>query len=335
VWVILIVIGTAGFIQGVGVGIAIAIMLFVVNYSRIDIIKDALTGKSYQSNVERAFEQRQLINQLGDSILIARLQGFIFFGTSHSLVNRIQQRLKDTSARKLRFLILDFQHVTALDASATFSFVRLKQMADANQFYLIFTDLTPLIQTNLARHGLNESEQMIRIHPSLDYGMEWCESKLLVEEGGSTIVRAGTLRGQLRKLLPSPEAVEKFMSYLEEQEEDQYHILINQGDPPDCMYFIDSGEVTTRLQTSKGKFIRLSSQRSGTMIGEMGLFLKQPRTATVVVSEASILYKLSLEDYNRMMKDDHELVFYLHQWIGQVLASRISENNSTLNVLLS
>ncbi len=334
VWAILIVVGTAGFLQGVGVGIAIAIMLFVVNYSRIDILKDVLTGKSYQSNVERAFEHRQLINQLGDSILIVRLQGFIFFGTSHSLVNRIQQRLKDMLTGKLRFLILDFQHVTALDASATFSFVRLKQMADTNQFYLVFTDLPPLIQTNLARHGLNESEQMIRVHPSLDYGMEWCESKLLVEEGGSTIVRAGTLRGQLRKLLPSPEAVEKFMSYLEKQEKEQYHILINQGDPPDCMYFIDSGEVTTRLQTSKGKFIRLSSQRSGTMIGEMGLFLKQSRTATVVVSEASIIYKLSHEDYNRMMKDDHELVFYLHQWIGQVLASRISENNSTLNVLL-
>jgi len=334
VWVILIVVGSVGFLQGVGVGIAIAIILFVVNYSRINIAKDALTGKTYQSNVERAFEQRLLIKQHGDSILILRLQGFIFFGTSQGLLNQIQQRVMDASSEKLRFLILDFQHVTALDASATFSFVRLKQMADTNQFYLVFTDLSPTIQNNLSRHGLGEREKMIRIHSTLDYGMEWCESRLLVEEGGSTIIRAGSLRGQLRKLLLTPELVDKFMEYLEKQEKEEYHILINQGDAPDCMYFIDSGEVATRLEMSKGKFLRLKSQRSGTMVGEMGLFLNQQRTATVVVSEPSVLYKLSLEAYNRMMKDDHELAFYLHQWIMRVLATRITENNSTLNVLL-
>ena len=334
VWMILIVIGSVGFLQGVGMGVAIAIVLFVVNYSRINVAKDALTGKTYQSNVERAFEHRQFIKQLGDSILILRLQGFIFFGTSQSLVNRIQQRIKDTSSEKLRFLILDFQHISGLDASATFSFVRLKQMADAHQFYLVFTELDPMIQNSLARHGLSQDDKLIRIHPTLDYGMEWCESKLLAQEGGSTIIRAGSLRGQLRKLLPSPEHVEKFMNYLEKQELEQYHILINQGDPPNCMYFIDSGEVTTSLQTTTGKFIRLRSQRNGTMIGEMGLFLKQPRTATVVVSEPSVLYKLSLEDYNRMIKEDHELVIYLQQWIGRVLAERVAEHNSTLNVLL-
>jgi sulfate permease, SulP family len=250
------------------------------------------------------------------------------------LVNQVNERVKDTSQDKLRFLILDFQHVTALDASAIFSFVRLKQMAVTNGFYLMFTDVSREIQAKLARSNLDENETMIRFHPTLDYGMEWCESKLLLEEGGSTIIRAGSLRGQLRKLLPSAEDIEKFMSYLEKKEKQPYHILINQGDPPDCMYFIDSGEVTTRLQMSKGKFIRLKSQRGGTMVGEMGLFLKQARTATVVVSELSVLYRLSLESYTRMMQADHELAFYLHQWIGRVLSERIAENNSTLDVLL-
>ena len=176
---------------------------------------------------------------------------------------------------------------------------------------------------------------MIRIHPTLDYGMEWCETKLLTENGGSTIIRAGSLRGQLRRLLPAPEDLEKFMSYLEKQEAQQYHILLNQGDPPDSIYFIDSGEVTTRLQTSKGKFIRLKSQRGGTMVGEMGLFFQQPRTATVVASEAGVFYRLSLEAYNRMMQDDPQLAFHLYQWVARVLSMRLTENHSTLDVLLS
>lgn len=334
VWIILFVVGAVGFLEGVGVGIVIAIILFVVNYSRIDISKDKLTGSTYQSNMERPFEQRQLIKSLGESIFILRLQGFLFFGTSQSLVSQVNVRAKDPTQKKLRFLILDFQHVSALDASAIFSFVRLKQMAAANQFHLVLTDLNMDSKARLARNGLDEQEPIIRIFPTLDYGMEWCESKLLLEEGGSSIIRAGTLRAQLGRLLPSEEQVEKFITYLEKQEAQEYHILIHQGDPPDCMYFVDSGEVTTRLEMSKGSFIRLKSQQGGTMVGEMGLFLNQSRTATVVVSKPGVLYRLSLHSYNRMMQDDPQLAFYLYQWIGRVLSVRIAENNSTLEVLL-
>jgi len=334
VWVILIVVGAVGFLEGVGLGIIIAVILFVVNYSRVEIAKDQLTGSTYQSNVERPFEQRQLLKSLGESIFILRLQGFIFFGTSQSLVNQVNLRAKDPAQKKLRYLILDFQHVTALDASATFSFVRLKQMAASNQFYLVLTDVHKDIKTRLTRSGIDEQEPMIRIFPTLDYGMEWCESKLLLEEGSATLIRAGTLHAQLRKLLPSEEDLEKFISYLERQQAQEYHILIHQGDPPDCMYFIDSGEVTTRLEISKGNFIRLKSQQGGTMVGEMGLFLNQSRTATVVVSKPSVLYRLSLESYQRMLEEAPGLAFYLYQWIGRVLSVRIAENNATLEVLL-
>jgi sulfate permease, SulP family len=271
---------------------------------------------------------------MGESIFILRLQGFIFFGTSQSLVSQVNLRAKDTTQKKLRFIILDFQHVTALDASATFSFVRLKQMASSQKFYLVLTDMNKNIKARLKSNGIDEQDPMIRIFPTLDYGMEWCESKLLLEEGGSNIIRAGTLQAQLRKLLPSADHVQKFISYLERQEAQEYHILINQGDPPDCMYFIDSGEVTTRLEMSKGNFIRLKSQQGGTMVGEMGLFLNQSRTATVVVSKPGVLYRLSLPSYNKMMQDDPQLAFYLYQWIGRVLSTRIAENNSTLEVLL-
>jgi hypothetical protein len=96
-----------------------------------------------------------------------------------------------------------------------------------------------------------------------------------------------------------------------------------------------SGELTTRLEISKGKFIRLRNQGGGTMVGEMGLFLKQSWSATVVATRRSVLYRLSLEEYNRMMQDDPELAFPLQQWIGRVLSVRLAENNHTLGALLS
>jgi SulP family sulfate permease len=335
VLLILGVVATFGFLQGVGMGIAIAVVIFVLNYSRIDIVKNLLTGKSYQSSTERPLEHRQLIKRIGDQIEIMRLQGFVFFGTSQSLVQRVQTRIKDTVRETMRYLILDFQHVTALDSSAVFSFVRLEQLAETHKFYLILTDVNPETKLKLIRAGIKDGNEWVRYEGNLDYGMEWCESKMLLEEGGSTIIRAGTLRVQLKRMLPSDESVEKFMSYLERRDMQEYHAVIKKGDAPDSMYFIDSGGLTTHLEVSPGRLIRLRSQSSGTMIGEMGLFLQQPRTATVVTDQPSTLYRLSLENYNKMMQDEPELVFHLHQWIVRVLAIRLAENNHTLEVLLS
>jgi hypothetical protein len=216
-----------------------------------------------------------------------------------------------------------------------FSFVRLGQLAETHQFHLALTDLNDDTRAKLQRAGVNTENPQIHFLPSLDHGMEWCESKLLIEEGGSTILRAGTLRAQLKRRLASAEDVEKFMSYLTEHEVQEFHILIHKGDPPDSMYFIDSGELTTQLEISKGKFIRLRTQTGGTMVGEMGLFLKQARTATIVVSKPGLLYRLAMDDYERMMREDPDLAFHLHQWIGSVLAVRLAENNHTLEALLS
>lgn len=335
VLLILAVVATLGFLQGVGTGIVIAILLFVVNYSRIDIVKDALTGSSYQSNTERPLEHRQLIRRLGERIQILRLQGFVFFGTSQGLVQRVRDRIQDANRETMRYLILDFQHVTALDSSAVFSFVRLNQLAEANRFYLVLTDVNKTIKDKLLRTGLTEQEEWIRFADNLDYGMEWCESKMLLEEGGSTIIRAGSLRAQLKNLFPSQEEIERFLAYLEKLEVLEYHTVIRKGDPPDSMYFIDSAELTTRLEISKDKFIRLRTQSGGTMVGEMSLFLKQPRSATVVASKPGLLYRLSLENYNKMMQEDPDLAFHLHQWIGRVLSVRLAENNHTLEALLS
>ena len=335
VWLILIVVGVVGFLQGVGTGIVIAVVLFVVNYSRIDIVKDALSGTSYKSSTERPFEQRQLITRLGERLQILRLQGFIFFGTSQVLVNRINLRLKDLAAEKLHYLILDFQHVSALDSSAVFSFIRLRQLANTHKFFLVLTDLNAETKRKLERAGLSEKDEWIRFFQSLDYGMEWCESNLLLQEGGSAVLRAGSVKGQLRKLFSEEKQIDRFMSYLRQEEVQQYHIVINRGDAPDSMYFVDSGQLTTRLEISKGKFIRLQTQGGGTMVGEMGLFLKQSRTATVVADTRTVLYKLSLDEYQRMMQNDPELVFQLHQWIGRVLSVRLAQNNQTLETLLS
>lgn len=334
VLIILGVVAGFGFLQGVGVGIAIAIILFVVNYSRIDIVKDTLSGKTYQSKAELAYDHRQLIRLFGDRIYILRLQGFVFFGTSQALLKRVQARLKESDKEPLRYLILDFHAISNLDTSAVFSFVRLKQMAEADNFYIILADVSSDTKDKLNRAGLTDEDSIVRYTENLDYAMEWSESQLLMDDIGSTIIQPSSLSNQLKKIFTTNEAVNQFMTYLEKQEIQEGTVLIRRNDPPNGMYFIDSGSLDTTLDFSSGKNIRLKNQSGGTMVGEIGLFLKQSRTATVIAKKSSVVYWLSNQNYERMMKDDPDLSFRLHQWIGRVLSVRLAENNHTLEALL-
>jgi SulP family sulfate permease len=332
--IILGVVATVGFLAGVGVGVVIAVILFVVNYSRINMVKNTLSGTTYQSNLERPPEQRFLIRRFGEQIYVLMLQGYIFFGTAQGLLTRVYERVQGPHDEPLRYLLLDFQHVTALDSSAIFSFVRLKQFAEANSFQIVITELSANSKAQFARNGLSEGDGVLHFFESLDYGMEWCEDQILKGEGSNTIIRAANVNAQLRRMFSSPDLIERFTSYLERQEIAPGEVLIRQGDVPDSMYFLDKGKVTAQLEVSKDKTIRLKSLGPGTMIGEAGLYLKQARSATVIANEASVVYRLSADALKRMDEDDPRLASKLHEWVARVLSERLSENNRTLEALL-
>ena len=89
---ILTVIATLGYLQGVGVGIVAAVVLFVVNYSRVSVTKHALSGAEQQSRFTRSPNQRRVLIEQGGKTFILQLQGFIFFGTANKLLEQVRGR---------------------------------------------------------------------------------------------------------------------------------------------------------------------------------------------------------------------------------------------------
>jgi SulP family sulfate permease len=78
VLVILVVIIFSDILQGVTFGFFIAIILFVINYSKLSVIKIETNASEHASNVDRDLETRELLNKEGNRVLILILQGFIF-----------------------------------------------------------------------------------------------------------------------------------------------------------------------------------------------------------------------------------------------------------------
>jgi len=139
---------------------------------------------------------------------------------------------------------------------------------------------------------------------------------------------------QLKRALPELEDVTNLMKYLEGMDVEQGDYLMRQGEEPKEMYFIEAGLVSAQLELPDGKIMRLRSMRGGTIVGEMGMYLGNTRTASVVADRPGRVYRLSRNALKEMEKNEPELAALLHQWIASLLAERLAENNRTIEALL-
>jgi len=351
VLLILGVIGTIGFLEGVAVGVIVAVVLFVVNYSRINVIKHVLSGVNYQSNVDRAVPYQRLLRQKGEQILILKLQGFLFFGTAHNLLDQIRRRVADPDLPSLRFVVFDFHLVTGLDSSALNSFAKMKQLAEAQHIMLVFANLSPQVRRQFEVGGYTkEDDPVVRIFPDLDHGVEWCEEQVLIA-GDSILAETGKpvqelygeafLESVFDDIMKSLEQQERFesvvvdmMPYFEQQEVEVGHYLIHQGDPPDALYFIELALVAVQLESKDGKIVRLRTMAPGTVVGELGFYLAQPASASVVVQEPGTVYRFSVDALRRMQENDPKLAALFHEFMARLLGERLANMNTTLQALL-
>jgi flavin-dependent dehydrogenase len=93
-------------------------------------------------------------------------------------------------------------------------------------------------------------------------------------------------------------------------------VIIRQGDVGDCMYVIQSGKVEVILE-KEGKEIRLAELGEGDFFGEMALFEKDVRSATVhPLGEVRVL-TVDKKMFLRKIHDDPSLAFMIMKRMSQ------------------
>jgi SulP family sulfate permease len=331
---ILIVIGFVNLLMGVFVGVVATFALFALNYSRTKVVRNALTGENFQSNVDRAPYHQQYLQAQGGHLQILKLQGFIFFGTAFQIQSQVRERAENPKLPPLKFVIMDFRLVNGVDSSAMNSFMRMLQTAQTYDFKLAFADLNPDIEMMLRVSGvISKGEGRLSLFPNLDYAVEWCEDQIL-NEGDLTMVTQATLDAQLRGYFPDAGTLEVFMGYLEKQKVVENTLLIQQGDAPNGIFFVGRGQVRAELSLSNGETIRLRTMGEGTMVGELGIYLQRPATASVITEMPSTLYFLSSQTLKEMEKSDPKVAAAFHRYIATILGKRLIDTNDTVQALM-
>lgn len=334
--VIALVTALFGILAGISVGIIVAIAFFVLEYSRMEVIKQEFSGSFHRSNLDRSFAQNQLLQHEGDQILILRLQGYIFFGTAYRFYEHLKARVVGAAGDKLRFIILDFKSVRGFDVSTTVDFQKLKRLTDGKAIELLVSNASPQLQPMLVDAAIVEARlDKPALFDDLDRALEWCEN-ILLKEAELLDAERVTFEQQLAQhaIIRAKDA-SAAAAFLERIETKVGDMIFDQGDASDSLFFIESGRVDVLLRDEAGRVLRLRSMTAGAVIGEVGFYLGKTRSASIVVTEAGLLQRLSHEALRRMEETAPQTASAIHVLIASMLSDRLSTTNRLVQELMA
>jgi SulP family sulfate permease len=337
---ILALIAVFGILPGVIAGLLIAVIQFVVIYSRINVVKHTLSGAVVKSRMTRSYAEQELLRARGEQTAIFQLQGFLLFGTAHDLFERVRRRTLAADLPRLRFVLLDFRLVPRLDSTAMLSFGKMQQLAETHELTLVFTQLPPTIRRQIEQVLLHDQgAQNVYIFPDMDRGLEWCENQLLADAAPNGD-GANTLYTQLARIVPDPADLAGMLAYFERCTIAPGEYLIHPNDPPDDMFFIESGQVTAQIELPGGGVLpdgkaamRLETMRGGRVVGELGFYLGRRRTAAVVADEPCQVYRITRDMLRRMDDEQPAAASVFHLIITRLLSERAIHLIDTVDAL--
>jgi sulfate permease, SulP family len=325
---IIVIIVQWGFVAGILIGVVIGCATFAFSAARVDSVKYNFDGTEYRSSLDRSRDAQALLSAHGGAIRGLNLQSYLFFGSA----NRLYQHVKALLARhpECRFLVFDFKLVTGIDSSAAYSFAQIKRTAQDRGIRLMLVHLPPA-----AEKALRSSDFIsdgVSIVPELDHALEWCENEVIAQHQGREQEEA-SLRDWFAQILGDEQDATTLMGYCQRIEVGAGETIVRAGDPADSMLFILDGRVGIMVSAGENRTTRVRSLGRYTTIGEMGLVSRAPRSATIQAEIASVLYVLSIEQFEAIKTDDSALSHKLLIYFVSVMAERLTFANRTIAVL--
>ena len=276
-----------------------------------------------RSRVTRNESHNRYLSSHGNETFILQLQGYIFFGTAHSLLETIKHEFKENP--KINFIILDFKQVNGLDATALLSFSKIIRLIKENNAELIISDLSETLKDSFKPL----EQENLQFAQNLDFALEHSEIELL-KDYREEQAKFG-LRERLLQLEPNKEQVDKLISYFEKLEYETGDYLMRQGDEANDVIFIESGQVTAKLETPDA--FRFETMQGGSVVGELGFYSDAARTASVIADELTVAYKLTKAQLEQMTEEAPKSATLFHRLNAHLLSDRTTHLMNAVTAL--
>ena len=323
-----------GLLSAIAFGTIAAIFIFILNYAKVKNIKSITTGEHHRSNVERSPIEEELFKREGRRIRVYRLNGYLFFGSVYNLYLNVREYTLETGNNHAGFIVLDFKDVQGMDSSAIHSFLKIRQIVENGQkIKLIYTQLNPNLHNLFIKGSVLIGKNDSSVYDDLDRGLEWCEEQIL-NENGFKADKLNQFNAVLEEIFENENETIRFKSYLSRKFFKKDTVLMKKGECSETLYFIETGQFSVLRNDHKKFSIRYRKIGSGAIIGEMGFFSNNNRTASVISDKDSYVYELNLTNMKKMEKDCSKIAFKFQNYVIKLLSMRLSRSTQEINSLL-
>lgn len=228
---IMLVILWFGYLVGVVLGVIGACLMFAFSYSRIGVIRRHVTRAEFQSNLERSAEEKKLLTVEGGRIHLFWLSGFVFFGSSNSVFEEIRRAIDGQGQPPIRMIILELGGVTGFDTSAILSLVKLRNYCREHSVELVLAAPSAHVQASLESSQFLRTGERLRVFPTRNEALEWCEDTILDERSLGVRDRAD-FEAWIAKAFDAEDAAERIVAFFDRREIAAGTTIYAQGEAP-------------------------------------------------------------------------------------------------------
>lgn len=326
---------TVSLIAASGVGIALAILLFLREQIGGTVVRRQMSGDQVFSKQVRLPAAMAILRERGGRTAIIELQGSLFFGTTDQLYTALEPALKTCT-----YVILDLRRVQSVDVTAAHMLEQVKDRLAEHQGVLILSQIPRTLpsgrdmQRYFDKVGLVRPESPVRVFGELDEAMEWVEDRLLAEAG---------LRLDEEHLLEleeidlfagrKTETLAALGACMEQRKFNAGQRIFARGDTDDDLFLIRRGSVRIVLPLAGGHSHHLASFARGDFFGEMAFLDRDSRSADALAFTDTELYVLSRAAFDRFADEHPRAARALFEGLARVLALRLRHTDAELRVL--
>lgn len=316
-----------GFLVGVLAGLIGACVVFAINYGRLGVVRRHATRATFAGYVDRAADVAAELRHRGDAIQIYWLSGYIFFGSSEGLFERIRRDIEALPRRTVGYVILDFGLVPSADSSAVASLTKLRNYCERNDVTLVYAAASPHNRVVLQQGGLIGGRSRHRAFADLNLALAWCEDEVIAHAALGGAPDVAGFEDWLRRGLGDDVDVADFIAFLERRDTHDGEILYREGEAADVVDLLASGTLVVDMSRPGGAPLRVRRMTMHTIVGEMGFVRRSVRSATVSSEGPATVFTLTRERFERMRRERPDLASAFDDFVMRALADRVDAVN--------
>jgi SulP family sulfate permease len=311
-------------VAAVLVGIFVAMILFLLRISR-SVVRTSYTCELMRSRKRRDPTDEAVLSEQGRHVHVLTLEGAIFFGSAERLLAYIDA----IAAGGARCVIMDMGLVTDIDNTGARLMLEIFDKLRKRGITLLLSHLNPLSHGSqmLADVGLMAAIGEAHIFHDTDRALEWAENILIIAERGKFAEQQRLLDQQPLFDGLTAQETQLACAALGTRRFEPGDIVFKQGDHAEEMFIIARGSASVYVPDSRGGSTRLVTFAPGTVFGEVAIFDRKPRSATVIADNDLHCYVLADSAFESLKCQSPSVAIQMLINLGAQMATNLRNSN--------